>query len=416
MFRKISQATPLNTETSTNRPVNLRIDVPLLIIIAVLLVFGMIMVYSASYDPSYRFHGDPFLIVRRQFLFLLLGLAVAAVATFFDYHIYRRLAVPMMVVTIILLIAVLFISQANNVVQRTLFGNSVQPSELAKLAMVIYLSVWLYAKRDQIHQVSFGLIPMAVMLGVLGGLVAVQPDLSAVVTILFLGGLMFFLAGGDLKQIAILAVVSIVAGLLVYQISATASDRIGGFLAGISDPFRAPDQVQRSLGAFIQGGVFGVGIGKGEVKLTGLQVPHTDSIFAVVGEETGIIGATILLVLFSLLLWRGLKVARRAPDELGALLAAGVTLWIVFEAFVNMASVVNLVPYAGNALPLISVGGSNLVMTLAGVGILLNISRLSVQTREESGRFFGALVDLRRRNGRRSVPRPDRPASVNRDV
>jgi cell division protein FtsW len=170
--------------------------------------------------------------------------------------------------------------------------------------------------------------------------------------------------------------------------------------------------VQRSIESFINGGWFGVGIGNGKMKVTGLQFPHTDSIFAVVGEETGMLGVVFLLVLYSLLVWRGMTISRRAPDELGTLLAAGLTLWIGFEAFTNMSSVVNLIPYAGNALPFISVGGSNLLVTLAAVGILLNISRLSVKTREENGRFFSAVVDLRGRNWRRRVPRSNRSSGA----
>lgn len=433
MFRSIGQRTtmrsaiptaesPVNTgqvdgKTGVLRnPVQLRIDIPLLLVVIVLLIFGLLMVYSASYDPSYRFYkGNPFQIVQRQFLFMIAGVALAGVILFVNYRYWRLVAVPLMAATILSLVAVLMINNQQVGIQRTLLGNSVQPSEFAKFVIIIYLAVWLYAKQEQLHQISFGLVPLALMLGVLGGLIAKQPDLSAVVTVIFLGGMMFFLAGGELKQIAVLGLIALVAGWVVYQASTTASIRIGGFLAGVGNPLQAPDQVQRSLEAFIKGGWFGVGIGKGQVKLTALQVPHTDSIFAVIGEETGIIGALFVLVLFSLLLWRGMKIARNAPDELGALMAAGITLWIAFEAFINMASVVNLTPYAGNALPFISVGGSNLVMTMAGIGILLNISRMSVKTREENGRFFSAVVDLRRRNRRGRVSRPNRSASPTKE-
>jgi cell division protein FtsW len=396
-------------QTASGKFAQMRVDVPTLLIVVMLMVFGIIMVYSASYYPSIRFYGgDPFVIVRRQAIFMLLGAAVAGALVFFSYRYYQRLAVLMMGGTILLLIAVLFTSHSGDVVQRTLIGKSVQPSELAKLVTIIYLSVWFFARRDQIHQVGFGLIPLAVMLGVLGGLIAVQPDISAAITVIILGGVMFFLAGADLKQLILLILVALVAGFLVYQISFTASARISGFLAGWKDPFRAPDQVQYSIQAFINGNWFGVGLGKGQTKLVGLSVAHTDSIFAVVGEELGMLGAVVLIILYSLLFWRGMLIARRAPDEMGRLLAGGISIWLAFEAFVNMASVVNLLPYAGNALPFISVGGSNLLMSLAAVGILLNISRLSVQTREENGRFFSAVVDLRGRNRRRSVSRSDR--------
>jgi cell division protein FtsW len=429
MFHTMGQGTSVNSENGTaganpgsasqksrtslaGRPVQLRFDVPLLLVVILMLVFGGLMVYSASYMQSIKFYNDAYRVVERQLIFILLGTIVAGVIAFFNYHYWQRLAVPMMIVTIIALFAVLVVGQVSQGAQRTLFGNSVQPSELAKLVIIIYLAIWLYSKRDQIQNVSFGLIPLAVILGVLGGLIYVQPDLSAVITIVFLGGLMFFLAGGDLRQIAILVLVSVVFGWLVIQATATGSARISSYLAGLGDPMQASDHVRRAIEAFVRGGWFGVGIGNSVTKVTGLPVPHTDSIFAVIGEETGMIGSVSLLILYSLLLWRGMKIARQAPDELGALLAAGLTIWLTFEAFINMAVMVNLLPFAGNALPFISSGGSNMVISLVAIGILMNISRLSVQTNENNGRFFSEVVNLRGRNWRRRVPRSDRAAST----
>jgi cell division protein FtsW len=273
---------------------------------------------------------------------------------------------------------------------------------------VIYLAVWLFSRRDQLKDISFGLIPLAGIMGILGGLIIVQPDLSAVVTICVIGGILFFLAGGDLRQIIILIVVATLVGLVVVQVNPTGSERISGFLPGLKDPTQAPYHVRRSLEAFVHGGWFGVGIGRAETKLTGLPVPPTDSIFAVVGEETGIFGVAVMVGLYVLFLWRGLDIARRAPDALGSLLAAGLTIWIVTEAFVNMAVMVNLLPIAGNALPFISAGGSNLLVSLSAVGILMNIARQSTQNQENEERTFSAVVDLRRRDRRRGVSRPGR--------
>jgi cell division protein FtsW len=167
--------------------------------------------------------------------------------------------------------------------------------------------------------------------------------------------------------------------------------------------------VQRALSAFAHGGWFGVGLGKGSIKLTILPFPHTDSIYAVVGEEFGVLGAATVVILFCIFLWRGLSIAHRAPDYLGTLLAAGISIWISLEAFVNMMALTGLLPFAGNVLPFFSIGGSSLVFSLIGVGILLNISRLSERKKlEEERKTFGALVDLRGRNGRRSVSRSGR--------
>jgi cell division protein FtsW len=232
-----------------------------------------------------------------------------------------------------------------------------------------------------------------------------------VLTIIFLGGLMFFLAGGDLKQIGVLLVLAMFVGFAVFMLYPTGKTRIFDYWAGLKDPIQGSYHVQRSFDAFIKGGWFGVGIGKGETKLTGLPVPHTDSIFAVVGEETGLLGAVGVVSLYVVFLWRGLVISRRAPDELGALLAAGLTLWISMEAFINMAVMVNLLPFAGNALPFISSGGSSLIVTMAAVGILLNISRLSVQRKEENGKTFNAVINLRGRNRGRRVSSARRSAS-----
>ena len=174
-------------------------------------------------------------------------------------------------------------------------------------------------------------------------------------------------------------------GWLIVQISPTASLRITDYIAGLKDPTKGSAHVLWSFEAFVKGGWLGVGIGKAETKLIGLPVPPTDSIYAVVGEETGVFGALGLVFLYGLLLWRSLKIARRAPDELGSLLAAGLGIWIAMEAFINMAVMVNLLPFAGNALPFISSGGSNLVVSLAAIGIMLNISRLSTRRKKKMG-------------------------------
>jgi cell division protein FtsW len=265
-----------------------------------------------------------------------------------------------------------------------------------------------------LSNIQFGLIPLAVILGILGGLIVSQPDLSAMVMIFCLGGLMFFLAGGDLRQIGLLLLVALVVGWLIVQISPTASQRVTDYLAGLKDPTKGSAHVLWSFEAFVKGGWLGVGIGKAETKLIGLPVPPTDSIYAVVGEETGVFGAIGLVFLYGLLLWRSLVIARRAPDELGSLLAAGLGIWIAMEAFINMAVMVNLLPFAGNALPFISSGGSNLVVSLAAIGIMLNISRLSTRKKEENGKLFDAVVDLRRWDRRRRVSSPRRPSGVAR--
>jgi len=201
----------------------------------------------------------------------------------------------------------------------------------------------------------------------------------------------------------------------VVQVTPTGASRVQNYLAGLEDPSQASYHVRRSIEAFVNGEWFGVGIGNGVTKVVGLPVPPTDSIYAVIGEETGVFGSVALMALYVLFFWRGIRVASRAPDDLGALLAAGLSLWIAIEAFINMAVMVNLMPFAGNALPFVSYGGSNLVVSLVAVGILLNVSRQSVQNMEDQGRLFSAVVNLRWRDRRRRVSRPYRSAGADLD-
>jgi cell division protein FtsW len=386
-----------------------RMDLPLALIMIAILTFGLIMVFSASWDFSLVVYNDPMRMFTRQLLWLALGLFLMYVCSRIDYHSWRRLALPVMLVTIAMLVVVIMVSDVRLGAIRTLLGGSIQPSELAKVVTVIYLSVWMHSKREQLHDIGLGLVPLAVILGFIGGLIYIQPDLSATATIFFLGGLLFFLGGGDLKQILILMVVAVVVGALVVQVSSTGQVRVGAYVDGIKDPTQASYHVRRSFEAVVKGGWFGVGIGRATTKMTGLPVPPTDSIFAVIAEELGLLGGLGTVMLYVLLVWRGLRIAEKAPDMLGSLLASGLTFWIATEAAVNMLVMVGLLPFAGNALPFISAGGSNLIASLVAIGILLNVSRQTLAGNEsEEWRNFGATLDLRGRNRRRSISRISR--------
>ena len=392
------------------------VDIPLLLTVVALLVFGLIMLYSASFDFSFGEYGSATYMFNRQLTWLGLGVVLALILSLFDYHHWRRMVLVAMLATIGLLVTVLIVNESRLGASRTLVNGSYQPSELAKLVAVLYLAVWLYAKRQFLHDVTIGMIPLGVILGIIGGLIYLQPDLSAAGTVMILGGLLFFLAGADWKQIVFLLVLTAVIAWIVVQFSATGQDRVGSFIAGLQDPTNASYHVQRSYEAVIKGGIFGVGLGQADTKLTGLPFAPTDSIFAVVAEELGLFGSFLLLSLYGVLIWRGFLIARRAPDMLGTLLASGMTMWIGIEALINMSVMVGLMPFAGNALPFISAGGSNLVSTLCAVGIMLNISRqgsdIAVMEDNER-RSFGAVVDLRRGNGRRGVSRARRSQRAN---
>ena len=386
-------------------------DILLILAVVALVVFGLIMLYSASFDFSFNEFGSPTYMFGRQMRWLGVGILLAFGLSLFDYHHWRQAIVFAMLGTIGLLITVLFVNEMRLGASRSLYEGSYQPSEVAKLISIIYIAVWLYAKRDFLHDISLGLIPLGVILGIIGGLIYLQPDLSAAGTVLVLGGLLFFLAGADIKQIVFILILAVFMGWIIVQFSVTGQDRVTSFVAGLQDPTNASYHVQRSFEAVIKGGFFGVGLGQADTKLTGLPFAPTDSIFAVVAEELGLFGVMLLIIFYAVLVWRGLVIARRAPDMLGTLLASGVTFWIGMEALINMAVMVGLMPFAGNALPFVSAGGSNLVSTLSAIGIILNISRQSgesVKNEESDWRSFSAVVDLRRGNGRRSVSRPRR--------
>lgn len=415
MGTRIFRDTAVNVEPSHPSPApSVRklggsMDLPLLLVMIAILVFGLLMVFSASWDFSLAVYGEPMRMFNRQVLWLALGLVIAYILSRIDYHNWRTLAVPLMLGTIGLLVAVLFVNEIRLGAVRTLLGGSIQPSELAKVVTIIYLAVWMHSKREQMHDIQWGLIPLAVILGTVGGLIYIQPDLSATATVFVLGGLLFFIAGGDLRQIAFLLIMAIITGLLVVQVSTTGQERVGAYLEGLKDPTQASYHVRRSFEAIVKGGWFGVGIGRANTKLTGLPVPPTDSIFAVIAEELGLFGATGTVLLYVLLVWRGLRIAEKSPDMLGSLLAAGLTFWLALEAAINMLVMVGLVPFAGNALPFISAGGSNMVASLAAIGILMNVSRQAESGSErEEWRSFGATIDLRRRNRRRSISRVGR--------
>ncbi len=388
-------------------------DMPLLMTVTVLAVLGIVMVFSASWDFSLAVYDSPTLMFNRQVLWMGLGLLAMFVLSFFDYHYWRRLVVPIMLVTIAALVGVLLTNDNRLGAVRSYFEGSVQPSEMAKLVTIIYLAAWLYAKQEHLHDVNLGLIPLGIILGIIGGLIFLQPDLSATATVLILGGLLFFLAGGDIKQIVFLLIMTVIVGYVVIHFSPTGLQRIREFWQGILDPTQASYHVRRSLEAIVKGGVFGVGLGQANTKYTGLPVPPTDSIFAVIAEELGLFGSLVTLSLYGLLLWRGLKIASKAPDFLGTILASGLSVWIALEAMINISVMVGLLPFAGNALPFISAGGSNLTASLAAVGILFNIARQGNSKKKSTSnpderREFGATVGLRRGNRRRSVSRTGR--------
>ncbi len=401
----ISQTAELAAKTQ--RWLRMGIDVPLILAIITLLLFGLLMVYSSSWKFSIQLGQPAAYMFIRQIVWVILGTFMLVLLSRIDYHRYNKLMLPAMIGTYALLIVVLVMRDTRLGADRTILFGSVQPSELAKVVTVLYLSFWLNNHKPVLNNFTMGVIPMLLLLGVNAGLVLLQPDISAAATIIVLGGILFYLAGGDMKKIVFVILGVAFFGAIVVSVSATGRIRMLDYINGLQNPVQASYHVQRSLEAVVKGGLFGVGIGRATTKFTGLPVAPTDSIFAVIMEETGLIGAIFVIGLYILILWRGLYIANKAPDPLGKLLAAGLTIWIFMEAAINMGVMVNLIPFAGNALPLISAGGSSLTTTMMSFGVILNVARTTRGVIPER-RPASAVVDLRGWDRRGSVPRSGR--------
>lgn len=391
----------------------LGIDVPLFICIISLLAIGLVFVYSASWEFAVQQDKEPSYFLRRQLIFALIGMAMAAFAFFLDYRRLRKLVVPLVILTLVALILVgFFLGESRLGARRSLFEGSIQPSELAKLVIIIYLAFWLTDKKDFLNSNNWGIIFLMVVIGTFCSLILIQPDLSAAITVFLIGAMMFFLGGADLKQIPKLLLIAVICGIIALVFSSTGQQRLVDYFSGIKDPAQGSYHIIRAIEGIVKGGLFGVGIGKSTVKFTGLPFAPTDSIFAVIVEEMGLLGATILLLLYVVILWRGITIARKAPDAVGRLIAGGITIWVFLEAMINICVMVNLLPFAGNALPLVSYGGSSLVTVLMGLGMVMGVSRVTNQQKNElEGRAIDAAVDLRRDDGWRNISGTRRPAN-----
>jgi cell division protein FtsW len=283
--------------------------------------------------------------------------------------------------------------------------------------MIIYVAAWLASKGDQIRDVTYGLVPFAVLIGVVAGLIVAQPDVSTSLMIVLTALTMFFFAGADILQLAVGGAVSVVTFLILINQFPHAKKRLMDWMSVWGDPTLVSYHIRQALIALGSGGPFGVGLGESKQKLGYLPTPHTDSIFAVLGEEMGFFGCLFVIGLFVVLAYRGFKVAREAPDAFSALLACGVTCWIVFQALVNVAVVTGLLPFTGVALPFISCGGSSMVVSLAGVGLLLSISRgkrIGKRTKRIAEVFQPAALDRRWGNRGARLSRPGRRSGARR--
>ena len=400
------------------RGIGLALDPYLLIVVGGLLAIGVMMVYSTTFDWSYQSFGSESYILLQHLRNLVIGAIVLVLLALIDYRVWKRFAVWLLLGIIALLIAVLLFGDDAFGARRSLIRGSLQPGEAAELAMVVYMAAWLSSRRTRVRSFLYGLIPFAVLVGIVGGLVMLQPDLSSAAMIFVACGVMFFLAGADLLQLGVAGGAAAGIGWALSQRISYAQGRLATFVDSLSDLTQAHYQVQQAVIAFLNGGWTGVGLGEGRQKFGFLPAPHTDSIFAVIGEELGIIGAGFVVLLYVALVVRGFQTSRRAPDTFGALLAAGITVWIVSKALLNIAVMTALVPPTGAVLPFISFGGSSLVVLLAGTGLLLSVGRVwaRLMSAPERRNVVAAPYDRGGRNGRPRVSRAGRSRSARPDA
>ena len=355
----------------------LKSDKVLFIATLLLVCASVVMVYSASAVLAMQRYNQPYLFLIKQGMWAALGLAAMSVAMRFDYRNYREPSFIWMSLGVVslALVAVLFSAPINGSSRWFGVGGiGVQPSELAKLSAIFFMAAILERRMDRVDE-AYALVPIALVVAMLVGLILAEPDMGTAITLLIIAATMVFAAGLNYRYVVGVILCSVPVVYVVLMSASYRRRRLMAFWNPWSDPLGDGFQIIQSLIAVGAGGVMGRGFMAGVQKLFYLPEPHTDFIYAVIGEELGLIGTTIVLLCFVVIAWRGLRVAMRAPDRFGAFLAIGLTTMVAAQAFVNISVVLGLLPTKGIPLPFVSFGGSSLVISLLGMGILLNVSQ-----------------------------------------
>ncbi len=374
-------------------------DWGLMAIVTAMLIYGLVMVFSASYPYSILGENqNPWYFVGLQLAWIGVGLAVMLVAARIPYMVWEKWSVALIALTLIVLIVLLVFGSERFGATRTFVGGRIQPSQPAKVIITIYVAAWLASKGSRIRNVSVGLLPFSVGMGFLTVLIVLQPSISTAVLIVVTASVMFFIAGAAVGQLAVILAGASATFWLIIRYSSYAGDRLWNYIDSIGNPLTSNEfQVQQTVQALTTGGPTGVGIGRGTAQMPGfVPLAWSDNIYAVIGEELGLIGTLLVIVLFGLLAYRGLTIAMRTRDPFGMLLAIGLTTMITIQAMLNMAVVVAVVPPTGVPLPFFSYGGSSLVTAMAAIGLLFSISRFGPSVRPrapaagQAGRSPGA--------------------------
>ncbi|MBL7159177.1 putative lipid II flippase FtsW [Candidatus Microgenomates bacterium] len=382
-FKKISFKIPNLTKKETKRKKRAVLkkqkkerDYLLILIVVFLSLFGLLMIFEASTVSAYQEFGDKYYFVREQSKWLGIGIVALLVFSFLDYHHLYNLAVPLLFSTICFLGAVFIpgigikVKGASRWINLRLF--SFQPAELAKLTLTVYLSAW-FASKEKGRLIAF-----LFLLGIILGLVVLEPDLGTTVIIAATAIVIYFVSESPISHFFLLIPLGLFSFLGLALISPYRFRRLVTFFDPSTDPQGASYHIRQILLSLGSGGLTGVGIGKSRQKHLFLPEATTDSIFAIVGEEFGFFGAFILILLFLFIIYRGFSIAKRAPDRFGRFLAVGITAGFAIQVIINLSAMVVLLPLTGAPLPLLSYGGSSLLITFVGMGILFNISRQRV--------------------------------------
>ncbi len=345
--------------------------------IVVLNLIGVVMVLSASSVTALYDYGSSFHFFLRQVVWVAMGFVALVVAARVDYHAWRRLALPLVGVSLVLLVLVLIVGLEVNGAQRWLGTEvmSIQPAEFAKLALVLFTADLLARRADKMERTDATLRPVLVVFGAFAILIMLQPNLGTTLLIASLVLAMLFVAGTPLRSLATIVGAAVAGAVVLAVIAPYRRDRLLAFLDPWSDPLNTGYQPIQAMAAVASGGWFGRGLGASRSKWEFLPEAHTDFIYAVIAEELGLIGALLVIVLFVTFGIFGIRTALRAPDAYGMLVAVGVTAWIVVQAVVNLGAVLGRLPITGVPLPFVSFGGSSMIVTMSAAGLLLNIAR-----------------------------------------
>jgi cell division protein FtsW len=360
----------------------------LLVATAMLVITGLLAVYTSSFAVGYHEFGDTNYFVGRQAVFALLGVIAMVVFMRLDYNRLRAWSVPMLLLALAGLIAVLVPGlgvERNGAARWLELGPvSFQPSEFAKLAVIIYIAAWLASRGKDIHQFSLGFVPFVLLLGIVGGLIIAEPDMGTTIIIFVTASTLFFVAGAPLSHLGLLIAVG---GAISYAVILQRDyqmDRLAMFVNPQSDADGSGFQIIQLLVALGSGGPLGLGWGEGKQKFFYVPGSHTDGVFAILGEEVGFIGLMAILGLFGFFIYRAALVTLRSRDRFSMLLCIGVIAWISAQTLINIGGITRTIPLTGVPLPFLSYGGSSLIMLMAAVGVLLSVSRYSSSDRPDT--------------------------------